>query len=75
MIGVSEHFTSLLEDDIDLEVVLGDNSKVRATRVVTVSFQRESLPLKVTDVFYVPGLKKNLISVSSLEDKGYEVVF
>ena len=24
---------------------------------------------------YVPGLKKNLISVAMLEDKGYEVVF
>lgn len=29
----------------------------------------------MTDVMYVPGLKKNLVSVAMLEDKGYDVVF
>ena len=24
---------------------------------------------------YVPGMKKNLISISALEDRGYEVLF
>ena len=44
--------------------------------VGTISFQRESLPpLAVSDVLYVPGLKKNLIFVSTIEDKGYEVTF
>ena len=32
-------------------------------------------PLKVSDVLYVPGMKKNLISISTLEDKGYDVLF
>ena len=32
-------------------------------------------PLKMSDVLYVPGMKKNLISVSALEDKGYDVLF
>ena len=27
------------------------------------------------DVKYVPGVKKNLVSVAMLEDKGYDVVF
>ena len=27
------------------------------------------------DVMHVPGLKKNLVLVVMLEDKGYEVVF
>ena len=40
------------------------------------SFQREfQQPMVVRDVFYVPRLKKNLISVSTIEDRGYEVVF
>lgn len=61
---------SLTKDDIDLEVVLGDNSKVRETRMGTICFQREpSPPLKVTNVIYVPGLKKKLILVSSIEAK------
>ena len=29
----------------------------------------------MTDVKYVPGLKKNLVSIAILEDKGYYVVF
>ena len=59
MTGVREHFTSLLEDDIDLEVVLRDNSKFKAEGMETVSFQRESLPpLKVTDNLYVPGRRR-----------------
>ena len=36
----------------------------------TLTFDREPKPpLKVSDVLYVPGMKKNLISVSALEDK------
>ena len=29
----------------------------------------------MTDVKYVPGLKKNLVLVAMLEDKGYDVIF
>ena len=29
----------------------------------------------MTDVMYVSGLKKNLVSVTMLEDKGYDVLF
>ena len=29
----------------------------------------------MTDVKYVSGLKKNLVSVAMLEDKGYDVFF
>ena len=45
-------------------------------RVGTISFERESSkPLNFSDVLYVPGLTKNLISISTLEDKGYQVKF
>jgi hypothetical protein len=27
------------------------------------------------EVLYLPGLKKNLLSISAMEDKGYEVNF
>ena len=43
--------------------------------VGTVSFRRESLPpMTLTEVIYVPCLKKNLVSVSTIE-KGYEILF
>ena len=55
---------------------LGDGSIVRAVGVRTIAFQREYLPpLVVSEVLYVPGSRKNLISVSTIEDKGYEVTF
>eukprot|EP00253_Pinus_taeda_P026647 PITA_26647 len=76
MTGVREYFSELSESGIDIEVVFGDDRVVRAVGVGTLTFQRESKPpLKVTDVLYVPGIRKNLISVSALEDRGYEVLF
>ena len=49
---------------------------MRVVGVGTVTFERESLlPLKVMDVLYVPGMKKNLISVFSMEEKGLDVTF
>lgn len=40
-----------------------------------VRFQRESNnPLHNKHVLYVLGLKKNLFSVATLEDKGYDVI-
>ena len=41
-----------------------------------ISFQRESdKPPSFADVLYVPGLTKNLISIYTLEDKGFQVKF
>jgi hypothetical protein len=75
MIGVREHLTDLTQIG-DLEVVLGDDRVVKAVGSGTISFQRESQPpMLLRDVLYVPGLKKNLISVSTIEERGYEVLF
>eukprot|EP00253_Pinus_taeda_P005925 PITA_05925 len=76
MTRVREYFSELLESGTDIEVVLGDDKVVRAVDVGTLTFQRESKPpLKVSDVLYVSGMRKNLISVSALEDRGYEILF
>ena len=59
-----------------IHVDLGDDAWYQAQGVGTVSFERESgKPLSFADVLYVPGLTKNLISVSTLEGKGYQVKF
>ena len=34
-----------------------------------------STTLNITKILYVPGIKKNLLSVSTLEDKGFRVTF
>ena len=42
----------------------------------TITFQREhGAPLTLKNVMYVPGLKKNLVVVAMLEDRGYDVIF
>jgi hypothetical protein len=56
--------------------VLGDDRVVKAVGTGTISFQRESLPpMLLREVLYVLGLKKNLISVSAIEERGDEVLF
>jgi hypothetical protein len=72
---VREHLTDLTQCGY-AEVVLGDDREVEVAGCGTVSFRRESFPpMTLTEVLYVPGLKKNLVSVSTIEEKGYEVLF
>jgi len=76
MTGFRDHFSEFTEGEVGVEVILGDDFIVRAEGVGSVSFMRESqTPMTVKGVLYVPGLRKNLISVSAIEDKGYRVVF
>jgi hypothetical protein len=74
--GVRENFTDLTESGLDLEIVLGNDTIVRAVRCDTVSFQRELRPpMVLRDILYVPGLNKNLISIYTIKDWGFEVSF
>jgi hypothetical protein len=75
MTGVREHLTDLTQIG-DVEVVFGDDRVIKAVGCGTVSFQRESLPpMLLKEVLYGPGLKKNLVSVSAIEERCYEVLF
>eukprot|EP00253_Pinus_taeda_P006383 PITA_06383 len=57
-------------------IEMDDNGKYSVSRVGTVAFQREhGVFITLKNVKYVPGLKKNLVSVTMLEEKGYNVVF
>eukprot|EP00253_Pinus_taeda_P034019 PITA_34019 len=59
-----------------MRIEMGDNGTHSVSGVGTVAFQREhGVPLTLRDVMYVLGLKKNLVLVMMLEDKGYDVVF
>ena len=75
MIGYRDHPTDLVEKETNLHV-LGDNAKYNVKRVGISTFQLDSdIPLQLSEVLYVPGMKRNLVSVSALEDKGYKVTF
>jgi hypothetical protein len=64
------------ETEVRLEIALGDDTLVRVAGRGIVTFQRDDMPpISFMDVLYVSGLKKNLISVSTLQDRGLEVSF
>ena len=72
MTGDRDMFVEMSEIDLELEVVLGDDTVVRVVGRGTVRFDREFMqPMFLRDVLYVPGLKKNLVSVSMIEDRGF----
>eukprot|EP00253_Pinus_taeda_P004754 PITA_04754 len=81
--GASRHFTgykevlhNLIEKETNLEIVLGDNMKYPMKGVGSVSLKlNQGNTIHLQDVLYVPDLKKNLVSISAMEDKGYKVTF
>ena len=74
MIGEKELFSELEEKYLKMHIEMGDDSMYRVTSVGT--FQREhAAPLTLKNVMHVPRLTKNLVSISMLEDKGYDVIF
>jgi hypothetical protein len=73
---VRHYFSNLKEEKMDLIIEMGNNAKSRGAGHGAMTFQSKSRkPLMVRDVLYVPGMTKNLISVSALEDRGYVVSF
>ena len=74
MTGDQDMFIETSETDLELEIVLGNDRVVRAVGHGLVCFDTESMqPMFLRDVLYVPGLKKNLVSVSMIEDRGLGV--
>jgi len=71
-----ELFSHLVEKDLQMHIKMGDNGRYSATRLGTITFQREQgSPLTLRDVMYVHGLKENIVLITMLEDRSYDVVF
>jgi len=69
-------FNKLQEKDLQMHIEMCDDGKYHVSGEGTVAFQREhGASITLTDVNYVHGLKKNLVSIMMVEDKGYDVVF
>ena len=69
-------FSTLEEKDLQIFIVMGNDEKYSVLSVGTIIFQREhEACLTLTDVKHVPRLKRNLVSIAMLEDRGYDVVF
>ena len=73
MLGYKENLSEVVEKDSHLRVVLGDDANYTVKGSGATSLQLESNDtLHLSDVLYVPGMKRNLVSISALEDKGYK---
>jgi hypothetical protein len=81
--GASRHMTryscaltDLTEQKSSIEVEMGDETTYSIRGIRSTSFRLDSgTNMKITEILYVPGIKKNLLSVSALEDKGFWVTF
>jgi hypothetical protein len=76
MTGDKDFFSDLEERDLKMHIEMGDDGRYSVTGIGTITFQRESgKPFQLKNFMYIPGLKKSLVSVTMLEDRGYDVVF
>jgi transposase InsO family protein len=81
--GASKHMTGqrdilscLSEKKFSHEVTLGDDYQYPIKGVGESNYKLNSrTPMKMNDVLDVPGLTKNLLSISALEKKGFRVAF
>jgi len=76
MTGDKSLFSALEEKDLKMHIEMGDGGRHSVLGVGTITFQRKhGAPITLTDVKYVPRLKKNLVLVVMFKDKCYDVVF
>lgn len=75
MIGNLEIFSSL-DESVKSDVTLGNDNKVSIMGKGSVNIPRKKREKKyISDVYFVPGLKHNLMSMGKLIQKGYRVYF
>ena len=71
MRGFKESFKKLSEHNSPHKVKLGDDYQYP----IKGSGESSGKSTKMKDVLFVPGLKKNLLSISALDAKGMRVAF
>ena len=76
MTGFKESFVKLFEHEPPHKVKLGDDYPYPIKGSGESSYKLESgKSIKMKDVLFVPGLKKNLLSISALDAKGMRFAF
>ena len=72
MTGFKESLSCLEQKESPHKVLLGDDSQYPIKGLGEASYKLDSgKPMKMKDVLYVLGLKKNLLSISALDKKGF----
>ena len=76
MTSFKESFENLSEHNSSHKVNLGDDYQYTIKGSGESSYKIDSgKSIKMKDVLFVPGLKKNLLSISALDSKGMRVSF
>jgi hypothetical protein len=81
--GASKHMTrhkyilsSLTENDFPYKVSLGDDYQYPIKGMGESTYKLDSrTSMRMNDVLYVPGLTKNLLSISTVDNKGFRDSF
>jgi len=61
---------------MDFQINMGNGTKCTLVGRGTITFQiEEGTSIRATNVLHLPGLGMNMISMSQLQDKGYDVYF
>ena len=76
MTGYKDSLSCLIQKDSPHKVMLGDDSRYPIKEMGEASYKLDfGKSMKMKDVLYVPGLKKNLLSISALDKRGFRVAF
>ena len=76
MTRVREYFSKYKEDHLDFQNTMGNKMKCTPLGRGAINIQRElGKSTNATNVLHVLGLGMNLILVSQLQDKGYDIHF
>ena len=76
MTGIRECFSDYQEERMNFQITMGNKAKCTPVGRGTIVFQTEAgEPLRATNVLHFPGLGMNLLFVSQLQNRGYDVFF
>ena len=76
MIGYKDSLSCLVQKESPHKVMLGDDYQYPIKGMGESFYNLDSRnSMKMKDVLYVSGLKKNLVSISTLDKKGFRVSF
>jgi predicted aspartyl protease len=76
MIGDRKNFSSMKENETPYKVEFVDKNSYVVKGIGQATIKMESCnSIHLSNVLYLPGLKKNLVSISCLEEKGDRITF
>ncbi|XP_042972698.1 uncharacterized protein LOC122304489 [Carya illinoinensis] len=70
----NKEWFSDLDEEFQQSVKLENNSNMAVLGKVNIRLQIAGVTLVITDVFYIPKLKNNLLSVGQLQERGVAIL-